>query len=268
MKRILAGLAMACAATLVTAAPAQAAPMDPVKALKKQYVAGHGVRISETTRIKVGGDTATSAKTTGALAFGKSGVVAADLSSKVKGGSALTPERMISVGGYTYVQGSLYDKELPEGKKWVRYSGGATGTTMNQPIDIFEPKVLKALVSKAKSFKGGTYKGALTYKELGKLYGENIKGTLGKIKLTYALGVNSKGLVTRLVTGWSLDFGVLGKTTGMTDTRYTGWGSKITIKAPAKDVWVDVKDLGEDSEVPEEIPEGGILQGDLGKFAR
>ncbi|MGP3958563.1 hypothetical protein ACTWPT_21345 [Nonomuraea sp. 3N208] len=262
MKRMLAGVVLATTATLVAGTPAmaaapaaQAAPVDPLKALKKQYVAGHGVRISETSSLKIDGKSASSQKTTGALAFGKSGVVASDLSSR---GTGSLSNRMISIGGHTYVQGGLYSEDLPEGKKWVRYKGGASGTTPNQPLDIFEPKVLKALVTKAKSVKSGTYKGSMTYKELFKLYGEDIKGALGKIKLDYALMVNSKGLITRLTTGYSLDFGVLGKMKGVTDTRYTGWGAKIKIKAPAEDLWVDVNDLGEDSDVPEEIPQGNI----------
>jgi hypothetical protein len=162
------------------------------------------------------------------------------------------------VGGQTYVQGGLYSENLPEGKKWVRYKGGAAGTSVNQPLGSFKPKVLKALVTRAKSVKGGTYKGAMTHKELFKLYGENVTGTLRKIKLDYALVVNSKGLVTRLTTGYSLDFGILGKMKGVTDTRFSIWDATTKIKAPAKDLWVDVNDLGENSEVPEEIPHGNF----------
>jgi hypothetical protein len=255
MKRILAGLALACAATLVTAAPAQAAPVDPVKAMKKQYVAGHGVRISETSVTKLGGKVMGSEKTTGKIAFDKSGVAAVDLSTKGKSTTSFNPDRMISVGRHTYVQGGVFDQELPEGKTWVRYAGAPSGTTMNQILDVFEPKVLKALVSKAKSVKGGTYKGAMTYKEIGKIYGENVTGTMSKIKVNYALSLNSKGLVTRVVTTWGLDFGVLGKTTGITDTQFSSWGAATKIKAPAADLWVDVEDLGEDSKVPDEIPQ-------------
>jgi hypothetical protein len=270
MKRILAGLALACAATLVTAAPALAAPVDPVKALKKQFVAGQGVRISETSVTKVSGKTMSSEKTTGRVAFGKKGVEAVDLSTKGKGSASINPDRMISVGGYTYVQGGVYGKDLPEGKTWVRYQGPAAGASNNQVIDIFEPKVLKAVVAKAKSFKGGVYKGAITYKELGKIYGTPVKGEFGKIKINYLLAVNSKGLITRLKSEWSLDFGVLGKTTGIADTRYSSWGSPTKVKAPAEDLWVDVKDLGDGSDVPEELPDGNINvpQRKINTFAR
>jgi hypothetical protein len=261
MKRILAGLVLTAAAALVTAAPAQAAPVDPAKALKKQFVAGHGVRISETTRMTADGKTTTAGKTTGSLAFGKSGVVASDFRNRAAGGgvdSSLAPPRIITVGGYSYAQGGLFSEDLPEGKKWVRYSGQATGATYNQIIDIFQPKVLKTLVSHAKSFKGGTYKGSLTYNDLGKAYGQKIGGKIGKIKIDYALSVNSKGLVTTLKSGWAMDFGVLGKFRSTTDSRYTGWGSKVKIKAPAEDLWVDVDSLGEDSNGPQSLPDNSI----------
>ncbi|MEW9546864.1 hypothetical protein [Nonomuraea sp. NPDC050783] len=259
MKRILAGLAMACAATLVAGAPAaQAAPVEPVKALQKQYVPGHGVRFTEVSRTTVNGKTAGTERTSGRLAFGAKGIVASDVSTKGRRGSSLTPGRMIVVGGHSYAQGGIYSENLPEGKKWVRYPDAMAGTTLNQPLDIFEPKVLKALVSKAKSFKGGTYKGEITYKEIAKLYGSKLKGSISKIRIGYALGVNSKGLVSRLQTTWTLDFGLLGKTTGSTETRYTGWGSRVTIKAPSKSVWIDAKDLEEGSDVPEEIPQSAF----------
>ncbi|MEU4509808.1 hypothetical protein AB0G05_09955 [Nonomuraea wenchangensis] len=259
MKRFLAGLASACAATLVIAAPAaQAAPIDPVKALRKQYVPGHGVRFTETASTRVNGKTMTNEKSSGRLAFGKSGVVAFDVSTKNRRSTSFSPDRMISVGGRTYVQGGIYGKDLPEGKKWVRYSDAPAGVTMNQPVDVFEPKVLRLLLTKAKSSKGGTYTGEISYKDIAKAYGSKLTGPVSKIKVSYALGLNGKGLVTRLRTSWTLDFGVLGKTVGVTETRYTGWGSRVSVKAPAESTWVDADDLGEDASVPEEIPQSAF----------
>ncbi|MEQ4715117.1 hypothetical protein [Nonomuraea sp. B19D2] len=265
MKRILAGLALTTAAALVTATPAaQAAPVDPVKALKKQFVPGHGVRISEKTRLTVNGKSSgATTRTSGTFEFGKTGVVASDVKNHATGSdkslaALFTPPRTITVGGYSYLQGGAFSEDLPEGKTWVRYPGQASGGTYNQVIDIFDPKVLKAIVSHAKSFKGGTYKGALTYKELAKVYGGKLSGPLGKIKIEYALKVNSKGLATQLTSGWTMDLGVLGKTRSVTETRYTGWGSRVKIKAPDKDLWIDVADLSEDSQIPQEIPDNAL----------
>ncbi|MGR6923956.1 hypothetical protein ACU635_57665 [[Actinomadura] parvosata] len=259
MKRILAGLTLASSAALMAATPAQAAPVNPVKALKKQYVAGHGVRISETSRAATNGKTVQAMTTTGSLEFGKSGVVATDLRTKEKGGLAgITPTRMITVGKYAYAQGGIYSEGLPEGKTWVRYPNDPGMRTSNQPLDVFNSKLLKTLVAKAKSFKGGTYRGVLTFSELGKVYGEKIDKRMGKIKINYALGVNSKGLITGIRSDYVMDFGVLGKTSATVNTRYTGWGAKITIKAPPSDTVVDYSELGTDTDVPQEIPNGSL----------
>ncbi|NRQ37938.1 hypothetical protein HII36_39830 [Nonomuraea sp. NN258] len=265
MKRILTGLALAAAATLVATPPAQAAPVDPVKALKKQFVAGHGVRISETSVIKADGKNAGTMKTTGTFAFGKKGVAASDLRNRTTDDAAagLTPSRVITIGGHSYAQGGVFSEDLPEGKKWVRYPGEATGTTFNQMLDVLNPKMLKVFVAKAKSFKGGTYRGAITFSELSKLNGTKMGGSLGKIKFNYRITVNSKGLVNRLVSDWTMDFGILGKFTSITDTRYTGWGSKVTVKAPPADQVITPEEAGPDSGIPQDIPDNSISS--LGK---
>ena len=261
MKRIIAGLALASAAALVTATPAQAAPADPVKALKKQFAAGKGVRISESAVNKVTGSKAGAPVTTkGVLGFGKSGVVSADLRTGGKGAGLLSslPPHTITVGKYTYAQGGLFSEQLPDGKKWVRYPSSGAPRTGNQPLDIFRPNVLKELVTSAKSFKGGSYRGAITFGRLAKLYGEKLDKKYGKVAIKYVLDVNSKGLVSRLRTEYSLDFGLLGKTTSTVSTRYTGWGGKVTVKAPPTDQVIDYTELGEDSGVPEELPDGSL----------
>ncbi|SEG99575.1 hypothetical protein SAMN05444920_113171 [Nonomuraea solani] len=257
MKRILAGLALASSAALITATPAQAAPADPSKALKKQYVAGHGVRFSEAVRTRSDGKTTAILSRTGTLEFGKKGVVAGEV--RAKGAkSAFVPPRMIVVGGSSYAQGDVFSQDLPEGKKWVRYPGQADPRLSGQPLDIFEPKVLKTLVSQAKSFKGGTYRGSISFGTMSKLYGETVDKKLSKIKISYALGVDSKGLVTGIRSEYTLDFGILGKSTSAISTRFTGWGAKITIKAPPADEVIDFDDLGSDSSVPQEIPDGSL----------
>lgn len=259
MKRILAGLTLASCAALMTATPAQAAPVNPVKALKKQYVAGHGVRVSETSRTTMNGKNGQTRTTNGTLGFGKSGVVAADLRFRDNGGMAggLMPSRSITVGKQTYVQGGIYSENLPEGKKWVRYADPSVIYT-SQPLDVFDSKVLKALVSKAKSSKSGTYRGSLTFADVSKLYGEKIDKRLGKIKINYALDLNSKGLINSVRSEYTMDFGVLGSTTTTVSTRFTGWGAKITIKAPPSDQVADYSELGAETEVPQEIPNGSL----------
>ncbi|MFI6918449.1 hypothetical protein ACIBIZ_00750 [Nonomuraea spiralis] len=264
MKRIIAGLALASAAALVTAAPAQAAPVDPAKALKKQYVAGHGVRFAETSRTSVDGKSTGTAKSSGVLEFGKSGIVASDVRNRTAGKNAdmfasLMPTRMITVGKHVYAQGGIYSDGLPEGKKWVRYPDtGVRMSNSSQLLDVFEPKVLKILVSHAKSTKGGVYRGSVTVKELGKIYDQPVDKKVAKIKVSYLLALNSAGLVTRVVSDWTLDFGVLGESRSTTETRFTGWGAKVKVKAPPADDVIDVADLTDGSAIPQDIPDGSL----------
>ncbi|NUS07457.1 MAG: hypothetical protein HOV97_33395 [Nonomuraea sp.] len=264
MKRIIAGLALASAAALVTAAPAQAAPVDPAKALKKQYVAGHGVRFTETSRTSIDGKSSGTSLTAGVFEFGKSGIAASDIRNRAKGKNAdlyasLMPTRMITLGKYAYAQGGIYSTDLPEGKKWVRYSNiGLAFSSYNQMLDIFDPKVLKALVTHAESTKGGIYRGSLTVKELSKIYGQPVDKKIGKVEIGYLLALNSKGLVTKVVSDWTLDFGLLGKSRSTTETRFSGWGAKVTVKAPPADQVIDVSELTEDSGVPQDIPNGSL----------
>ncbi|MER6578004.1 hypothetical protein [Nonomuraea sp. NPDC001023] len=264
MKRIIAGLALASAAALVTATPAQAAPADPAKALKKQYVAGHGVRFTETSRSSMDGKSTGATKTSGVLEFGRSGIVASDVRNHGIGKNAdvfasLMPARVITVGKHVYAQGGLYSEGLPEGRKWVRYPDtGMRISTSNQMLDVFEPKVLKALVSHAASTKGGIYRGSVTVKELGKIYGQSVNKKVAKVKVSYLLAVDSKGLVTRVVSDWTLDYGILGTSHSTTETRFTGWGVKVKVKAPPADQVTDVADLGDDSTIPQNIPDGSL----------
>src|SRR5437868_1104000 len=84
MNRTIAGLAVAAtAATLLTAAPAQAAPIDPGKALKGQLVAGRGMTFTEATKINGPGFNIVFSRRTGTMQFAPSGPVAADMTGKI-----------------------------------------------------------------------------------------------------------------------------------------------------------------------------------------
>ncbi len=266
MKRIIAGLALGAAATLVTVAPAQAAPVNPVKAVNKQFSPGHGVRISETNRTFKDGKAGIITRITGSLEFGESGVVASDLSKRFKPAkgmdkseaklfATLGPTRILSLGGYSYAQGGVYGTNLPEDRKWVRFPA-ESGSGVSQMIDIFDAKLLKTLVAKAKHVKGD-YRGAISLKELaGLTSGEKVDGHLAKIQVKYLLDTDSRGLVSRVVSEWTMDFGVLGTSKSVTESRFTGWGAKIKIKAPPESQWVDFEDL--DADALQDMPENSI----------
>lgn len=249
MQRIIAGLALG-ASTLVTVAPAQAAPINPVKALERQLSPGHGVRFSMSTRVVT--ESSAIFRVSGTLEFGKSGIIAADQSTRfhrAKGMkqsawdeyASLTPERELVHGGYLYGRGGDLDARLPA-KKWIRYGPGHSARSP-QEIDTFRVKQLQKLVADAKYVKGA-YRGSITWTELRELNGEEgIDGDVGKTRIDYLLDTDSKGLVHRLVSKWTVRVGGGRPDVILAETRFTDWGTKVAIKAPPESEWIDAKDL-------------------------
>ncbi|GAA2207622.1 hypothetical protein GCM10009850_030800 [Nonomuraea monospora] len=232
---------VACGSLLVAAAPAQAAPKDPVRALKAKLTSGHGVRFTETTTLS-GGTRIQSRK--GTFQFNAKGVAASDITATPKGRPR---ERTISIGNVSYTSGGMYEDRVPMGKAWLKGNallGGASGF-YGQVINPAEPKTLAALVKKGK-LRGGTLTGKITFKELDKVsrwFGASIPLRMhDDTKVTYTLTLTSAGLVSRVkssyaATGVFDTNGFDGKTITI-DSRFTGWGAKVSIKAPAPDTIV------------------------------
>ncbi|WP_336217068.1 hypothetical protein [Nonomuraea sp. LPB2021202275-12-8] len=270
MNRMLAGLALASAAALMTATPATAAatqaPANPLTAVKKQFVAGKGVKFTERTVMDDGRTRAVFVRRTGTFQFGRSGVAASDITGKLNIKASdledlgaegddqslfkalLVPERTIRIGTTSYLSGSLWSGLLPEGKTWYKAPNGPVGGftgLYGQPLNIVEPATLKTLLKSAKPVAGG-YAGKITIGELRKaspwfrsssmLGGAKAKAQ--KSQISWKLSVNAKGLPTRLLT--TVPLGAVmsnaGKSETMSvDTRYSGWGGKVSIKAPSAD---------------------------------
>ncbi len=103
---------------------------------------------------------------------------------------------------------------------------------------------LKALLKNAKATKGG-YSGKITVGQARKVspwfrathLRDDYPAKVLKTQISWKLSVDAKGLPTRLVTTFPL--GVVNGTpkkseTISVDTRYTGWGTKASIKAPTR----------------------------------
>ncbi|MDR8408674.1 hypothetical protein MTP10_07975 [Nonomuraea sp. 3-1Str] len=266
MKRILTGVALASAATLIAAAPAQAAPVNPVAAVQKQFVAGKGVKFVEQVKIASGGVRQISLRRAGTLQFGASGVVASDLTgqfnikredaekfAKELGAdelgldlvTALTmPERIVTKGRYTYLTGGLWSAVFNAGKSWIRVPGtqpiGMTAM-YGQPLNILaEPATLKTLLKGAKATKDG-YTGKVAAKDLrktspgfaatlGLASAKSVKGSIG-----WKLTVDAKGLPVRLVSVIPAE--ALGAVdakgaTVSVETTFSDWGTPVTVTAP------------------------------------
>jgi hypothetical protein len=262
MKRIIAGLALG-ASTLVTVAPAQAAPISPVESVKKQLSPGHGVRISMTYRLFYDGKPLFVTRGTGSNEFGRSGIIASDMSVRYKAGKGATksdvdivasmrPSRTIVVGKQAYTRGGDHLTNLPEGKKWVR-SSAHHATDLSPLIDVFDTGLLRKLVTGAEQ-SNGAYRGTIALKELAKSRGWKVDDRTGKIKVSYLLDTDSKGLVSRVISEWTDGHGALGSTRSHTETRFTGWGAKVKIKAPPESQWIDAKDLADAPQDPANNP--------------
>ncbi|MET8005861.1 hypothetical protein [Nonomuraea glycinis] len=265
MNRMLAGLALASAAALMAATPAQAAitqaPAKPVTAVKKQLVPGKGVTFTERTTLDSGRMRAVFVRSSGTYQFSRSGLAASDITGKLnikasdladlgEGSmfqSLAKPERTIRIGTTSYLSGSIWAELLPSGKTWYKAPGGPpAGFTgiFGQPLNIVEPATLKTLFKNAKPASGG-YTGKISVRDLRKVsayYRASSPATPSaktlKSQITWRLSVNAKGLPTRLVTivpGSALAASDGAGEKMIVDTRYNGWGGKVSIKAPAAD---------------------------------
>ncbi|WP_030918294.1 hypothetical protein [Streptosporangium amethystogenes] len=253
MKRVIASVAVATATLLVAAAPAQAAPApaDPVKALKSQLVAGKGVKFTELSTQKKEGKTRPYLKRTGSFQFGRAGIVASDISSKGampvdprigQYNGMFVPGRTIRIGTTSYSQGGTYRDEMPSGKSWYKSPDGMTGDVagwFSQLVNVAEPATLATLLKGAKQTRN-TYTGTTTFGRLAKV-SPWFRATLpirssDKTVVTFKLIVDRNRLPQQLTTSFPVagifDSASAEEETISAETRYTGWGSRVSIKAP------------------------------------
>ncbi|MFF5210805.1 hypothetical protein [Streptosporangium sp. NPDC000396] len=289
MKRYVAGLACAAAAVLsapALASTAHAQTADPVTVLKSQFGNGRGVTFVDKTKIQSKGESAIVADRKGTLHFGASGIAASDQTGKLrlpkgmfpsdsdeedeesKGWAGLgKPERVIRVKQGAFISGGFLGEYIPADKTWVKSPGDSLGLVgaLSQKVNVAEPATLGALLAHATTKRPGFYAGKITYGELRKispwfrastsLLGESSGEDKGTI--TWKLYLNAGQLPERLVTSEVEASSERDKTATIVDTRYSGWGSKVTtIKAPAPEeiATFDELDKGAKDEVP--IPLG------------
>ncbi|GAA0832803.1 hypothetical protein ACFQVD_24975 [Streptosporangium amethystogenes subsp. fukuiense] len=291
MKRHIAGLA--CAVTAVLGVPALASTAhaqaaDPITALKGQLKNGLGVTYIDTLKRQDGSKNAIAGHRRGELQFGTSGISASDHTtqlrfdedtfafstgedgteeteeqkkfSKLLAGLA-EPERVVRVEKKAYLSGGAFGQFLPQDKPWLGYPGDTLGVTgsMGQVINAAEPATLKTLLAHATVKKPAAYAGKITFGELQKVSpwfrasqdGEKLSGERAKTTIKWKLYLNADRLPARLATSYS-EFS--SGPTWTVDTRYTNWGSKVTIDAPPADQVATVKELQAGFEADTPIP--------------
>ncbi|MFG2077321.1 hypothetical protein [Nonomuraea maritima] len=289
MKRILTGVALATTAALATATPAMAAaPKNPVVAVKKTFTAGKGVKFTERATMDVDGERRIVARRSGTLQAGKSGIAASDITGKLNVTSKdidqiedvlgddselgqmmraiAKPEHTIKVGNTAYMSGNMWSVLLPEGQTWFKAPNGPAGGALGlygQPINAAEVGTLKTLLKGAKPTSTG-YTGKISVSALWKSSPwlrsswSGIVNPKSKGSISWRLTVDKKGLPTRLVSTYPVSV-LIGAEQGniSVDTTYSGWGSKVSIKAPTTSVADKMAD-GE-TEIPRlQIPLGSL----------
>ncbi|WP_433512606.1 hypothetical protein ACQP2T_54315 [Nonomuraea sp. CA-143628] len=273
MRRWIAGAVAVSALAVAAPAYAQAKPADPVAALKKQFVAGQGVKFAERTSIKIGGESYTQADRQGVIGFDAKGIAGAENTrtpiltpqerarlkkmaakdASVADAVDLLTERiyLVSVGRRMYVNGGLYSTLVPENKSWVGMNGSPSSAAYgDQLINVFEPATLKYLLAKTKTVRGAQYRGSITFAELYKLsptFREQIAmkptGKPAKTVISWRLTLDAQKLVKRLAISWSMKATKKATLHATTESRYTEWGTAVNVTAPPSDQVADIKDL-------------------------
>ncbi|WP_204284202.1 hypothetical protein [Microbispora amethystogenes] len=288
MKRAVMALACAATAALVApavAAPAQAQttagsqarPANPLAALKKQFVPGRGVRVVSSAKMSFGGFVNIKSGSKGVFGFGRSGVSSSDLTTKINYGGGLgdddelkginDPMRTITVGRTSYVSGGVYADLLPDGKSWLRLPGqdpDAALTGIGGYVNPLDPRALQAVLATTKAKGAGgvvngarttLYRGTITVKQLAAAVPslrKQLPSSASKGVISWRLWIGGDQLVRKVVS--SMTTTVKSKKISITiesssTTTYSGWGGKVTVKAPPKSQVATTSDI--DGSVPD-----------------
>ncbi|MFG6200359.1 hypothetical protein [Nonomuraea sp. JJY05] len=257
MKLFFAGLAATAAAVCAVAVPAQAAsvasvqaaPLNPVKALKAQLVAGKGVKINETSGITLdftADDQAMQVQvnthTVGTLAFGKGNVAAADLRVRMSSRQKERPNplyRVIAEGRNAYVTNAGIAKALPSGLSWIQSKASeGENTVLNVGVT---PAELQFMLDNSSEVATGQYEGTATLAEF------RHDKSAGEGKVEFQLYFDKHNLLTRTVVDTTTypddDTTAYDQMAFHTDTKYSGWGAKVKIAAPAAGKVISEKKL-------------------------
>ncbi|WP_157518812.1 hypothetical protein [Herbidospora mongoliensis] len=265
VKRAIAGAMLIFGALLVPAGPAQA-KVDPIKALKAQFVVGRGVKLKTVLQVRAKGGKGTVTQEMGVIQFGPKGAVASDLNEKTRYDKGFFnestkderdakkslegPGRVISLPKVTYVQGPRAGEGLPEGKYWVRKRPMPPAPS-GIIISVFEPNTVKTLIAQAAPVRGGVVKGSTTSAKMAALspvfrkqFGPSGKSESGQIsKITYVFSLDIAGLVTRLSVKMRMPVSGGTIVDYTSETRLYNWGAKVAVSPPPADAVVDEKDV-------------------------
>ncbi|MEV0312327.1 hypothetical protein [Nonomuraea fuscirosea] len=247
MTLTVAGLALHGGAPAVGAAKAG----DPVAAIQRQLVKGHGVRITEYSTFNSDPTSGWERykPTKGVLAFGDGKVVATDLWHHQLGKAG---ERVICIGERLWVYNP--EAKLPKGKKWVAIKDACVKPLETGYLRLDTPAVLAAVLATTTSTNASdTYdgspttlhQGSISFRQLWNvrpaLRGGSLHDEHADWEIDWRLWIGKDGLVRRAWSKWRQPEGeaMKGITGGrgwygfVEDVRYSDWGMKLTIKPPS-----------------------------------
>ncbi|WP_424533666.1 hypothetical protein ACOZ38_25355 [Sphaerisporangium viridialbum] len=266
MKGIVSALVLAASVVMAAITPAQAtSETDPVAALKAQFTTGNGVRIATSIRMTFPDDRPAESRQAGVIKFDPRGQAASDITENVHYSKRFldlypeklreqlladnSPTRMITVGRVGYASSAGFAGDLPHGKKWVRYvpvDQAPWGTVM----DILETPTLEAIMKGVTTDRAGVLRGSIKTQQLATVspsfreqYGAvEVSAGKGADRVTYALWLDSRGLVKRLTTDVTLPF-QSDFIKVSTDSTFTRWGARVSVSAPPEKLVVDHEDV-------------------------
>ncbi|MFI6387469.1 hypothetical protein [Nonomuraea sp. NPDC050540] len=240
-------MALALAGFALPGAPASsvAAVGDPVAAIQHQLVKGRGVRVVVYNTSNNGDGWRRFKPTKGVVGFGDGKVMATDLVDHQMQGV-----RDICIGKRIW-QYKPWGND-PKGKKWVTYPWKCDLRLGAGDLRLDKPAVLAAVLSTATSERpSGTYdsvsttlhQGVMTFRQLWEVRPElrpKREDESSSWPIEWRLWIGKDGLVRRAWVTWreSDQSSLKGATNGQgwfgfaEDIRYSGWGTKLTIKPP------------------------------------
>ncbi|MFC6578559.1 hypothetical protein [Planomonospora parontospora] len=262
---------------------AQGAP-SPVTALRRHFVEHTGLRISDVGRVHRDGRAVVTIWRRGRVEFDASGVYATDTTGRTEAGRGAIREfegligrrlgstRVICFPNEAYLSGPGYETWLPEGKSWLGLIGPANikqTAALPQIVNVFEPATLGVLLShssvKRRLPSGAYHQGTVTLRTLYRVspsFRDRLagppKGRSAKITVGFRLWLDRSNLARRLTTTWRQPVPGTPKrpTVTVADTRYTGWGSDVTLAPPPPEDTADAGRVGGDLSPPPTLPVG------------
>lgn len=224
---------------------------DPVAAIQRQLVKGHGVRITEYSTFNSDPTSGWERfkPTKGVVGFGDGKVVATDLWHHQLGKAG---ERVICIGERLWVYNP--EAKLPKGKKWVAIKDACVKPLETGYLRLDTPAVLAAVLATTTTTNASdTYdgspttlhQGSISFRQLWNvrpdLRGGSLHDEHADWEVDWRLWIGKDGLVRRAWSKWRQPEGeaMKGITGGrgwygfVEDARYSDWGMKLTIKPPS-----------------------------------